>query len=444
MKNKKVKIAVWTGAILIVLLTIAKSMGWLGASDAMEVSTEKAGSRDIIEIVTASGKIQPETELRISADVSGEIVELAVSEGDVVKQGDLLVKIKPDIYESNMDRMNAQLLSSKANVENSKSRLAQTESRFVVAEKEFNRYKKLFEDKVVSASEFENIKTNFEVAKAEVDAASQSVKSAEFQMRSSQASVKEANENLLKTSIYAAVSGTVSKLSKEKGERVVGTNMMEGTEILRLANLREMEVSVDVNENDILRVQKGDTSIIEIDAYPDRDFKGVVTEVANSANILGLSTDQVTNFTVKIRILKSSYEDLVPKDNPNYSPFRPGMTANVDIQTRKANNVIAIPVQAVTTRDTTKSFSSSGESESENTTSSTQSNNVTCVFIVHDGKASMKVVETGIQDDTYIEIKSGVNKEDEIIKAPYSAISKLLKEGKDVKVISEEELFKKK
>jgi HlyD family secretion protein len=335
-------------------------------------------------------------------------------------------------------------------------RLIQTQSQFTKAELTFNRNKKLFDDGAISASDFETIKSAYEVAKAEVDAAQQSVRASEFGVNSADAVVKEAKENLNKTSIFAPVDGTISKLSVEKGERVVGTSQMAGTEIMRIANLNEMEVSVDVSENDIVRVHLNDTAIIDVDAYMDRKFKGIVTEIANSANITGQSTDQVTNFIVKVRILRESYQDLIPKENPAYSPFRPGMSATVEIQTKRALNVIAVPIQAVTTRDTALKKSSkvmkrpgdedendSGESSSAKTAKASDQKINECVFLIQEEKAKMTSVKTGIQDNMYIEIVSGLKEGDQVATGPFSVISKTLKDGNKIKVVRKEELFAK-
>lgn len=434
--------------IIIVILAIAKSAGWIGSTDAVKVSTGKVTMQNIIETVSANGKVQPEVEVKISADVSGEVVEMFVKEGDPVEKGKLLCRINPEIYVSNLDRVKAALNGSRANYESSKSRLVQAQSQFVKAEATYNRNKKLYEDGAISSSDFESIKSAWEVAKSEVDAARQGVAAADFNIKSTEASLKEANENLNKTTIYAPVSGTISKLSVEKGERVVGTSQMAGTEIMRIANLNEMEVSVDVSENDIVRVHLNDTADIEVDAYLDRKFKGLVTEVANSANISGLSsTDQVTNFTVKIRILHESYADLIPADKPTESPFRPGMSATVDIRTKQVNNVLALPIQAVTTRDTTKRASekrvSRPDEPAEEKEEATNKNIKPreCVFIIRDNKAILTLVKTGIQDNTYIEIKEGLKKDDVVVTAPYNAISKTLKDQTIVKVVPKEELF---
>lgn len=435
--------------IVIVLLAIAKSAGWIGSSDAVKVSTEKVSVQNITETVSANGKVQPEVEVKISADVSGEVVELFIKEGEQVQKGKLLCRINPEIYMSGLERMKAALNGSRANLESTKSRLIQAQSQFAKAEATYNRNKKLFDDGAISSSDFESIKSAWEVAKSEVDAANQGVSAADYNVKSSEASLKEANENLNKTTIYAPVAGTVSKLSVEKGERVVGTSQMAGTEIMRIANLNEMEVSVDVSENDIVRVHLNDTADIEVDAYLDRKFKGIVTEVANSANVTGMNTDQVTNFTVKIRILRDSYSDLIPADKPTESPFRPGMSATVEIRTKHADNVLALPIQAVTTRDTTKRanekrVSRPGEAAPEKEEAINK--NVKpreCVFIVKDNKTILTLVKTGIQDNTYIEIKEGLKKGDVVVTAPYNAISKTLKDQTTIKVVKKEELFDK-
>ncbi len=308
---------------------------------------------------------------------------------------------------------------------------------------------------MISASDFETVKSSYEVAKAEVDAAKQSVSAAAFGVQSAEASLKESRENLNKTSIFAPVDGTISKLSVEKGERVVGTEMMEGTEVIRLANLNEMEVSVDVSESDIIRVHVGDTAAVEIDAYLNRDFAGVVTEIANSANSSSaMSTDQVTNFTVKVRVLRDSYKDLIPADKPTYSPFRPGMSATVEIQTKKVYNVLAVPIQSVTTRDSLMASSKEKkrrdadeeQPEEEKTEQQVSKKNVVseCVFVIsEEGTVSLRIVKTGIQDNSHIQILSGLKEGEQVVTGPYNAVSRLLKEGDKVKVVSKDELFAK-
>lgn len=441
---------------LIIIAIIGKRAGWFGGAKKKEVTVESVKSRDLVEIVSASGKIQPEVEVKISPDVSGEIVELNVKEGDRVKKGQLLVRILPDIYQSYVDRAEATVNSSRASLENSRSRVLQSQSQYERAKATYDRNKKLYEEKLISSAEWEQVKSAWEVADAEVAASKQAVSAAEFNVRSAEASLKEANDNLRKTSIFAPVDGTISKLNVEKGERVVGTSQMAGTEMMTLANLNEMEVSVDVNENDIVRVNSGDTAIIEVDAYLGKKFKGVVTEVANSASVSGLNVDQVTNFKVKVRILRESYEDIVDGNHPDRSVFHPGMSATVDIMTKRVEDVISVPIQSVTTRDTTSMESGGSGSDEEMTDdsevkvteakSSAQpaaivEKDVECVFIVENGKAVLRTVKTGIQDNEYIEIVSGLKAGEKVISGPYSAISRVLKNGDEVEIVKKEDLF---
>ncbi len=425
-------------------------------SKALSVTTEKIQKRNIIETVSANGKIQPEVEVKISSDVSGEIVELYVKEGDQVKKGDLLCRINPLIYESSLNRMQATLNGAKASLANSKARTEQIKASFANIESTYERNKKLFDQKAISQSDFDAAKAAYEGAKADVKGSEDNVDASDYNVKSTEASLKEATDNLAKTNIYSPVNGTVSKLNKEKGERVVGTAQMEGTEIMRLANLNEMEVNVDVNENDIVRVHNGDTSLIEVDAYLDRKFKGIVTEIANSANTTGVTAEQVTNFTVKIRILQESYMDLFNAEKTN-APFRPGMSATVDVQTKKASNVLTVPIQAVTTRSDSSGFKKKDmdkkeENEpdgivirDEKNKNKDNSKDVIkvdeCVFLYVDGKAKLIKVKAGIQDNNYIEIKEGVKEGDEIISGPYGAVSKVLKEGNEVKKVDKSELF---
>lgn len=439
--------------IIVVLLVVAKKAGWIGSDNETKVSVDTIGRHTITEIVSANGKVQPEKEVKISSDVSGEIVDLFVKEGDFVQKGTLLCRVNPEIYKSNLERMQANVSSAQSQVENAKSSVSQAQAEYQKAEQAYKRNKQLFDQGVISQADFDNIKAAHDVAKAALESAKQNVSGSSYGVKSAQASLKESVENLNKTSIYAPVDATISKLSKLKGERVVGTNMMDGTEIMRLANLNEMEVIVDVSENDIVRVHLNDTARIEIDAYNNRKFNGIVTEIANTANNSNaLSTDQVTNFTVKIRILRDSYLDLIPKDNPNLSPFRPGMSATVDIETKKVVNVIAVPIPAVTKRDTTakdvakKDMKSAGDDKGSATTTDTKTttehdNLKEVVFVVKDGKAVMKVVKTGIQDNNYIEIVSGIAENEHVISVPYNTVAKDLKNGDKVKVVDKALLF---
>ena len=416
--NKILKILIPAVLVLIIFAVIGKKQGWFGKALTVKVAVENAEKRNIIETITANGKIQPEKEVKISPDVSGEIVELNVKEGEHVEKGQLLLRIKPDIYISQRDRSLAAISSARA-------RLAQAEAQFTQAELSYNRNKQLYNEKTISKSDFEQAQASYTVAKAEVDAAKFSVVSAE-------ASVKEASENLVKTSIYAPMTGTVSMLLVELGERVAGTNLMAGTEMLRVADLSRMEAQVEVNENDIVKVKLGDTALIEVDAYLDKKFKGVVTEIANSAKTTGVSADQVTNFDVKILVLPSSYKSLVDAGDPN--PFRPGMSTSVDIQTETKKDILTVPIQSVTTRtDTTKAVKSLPGKDIR-----------TLVFITDGKYALARDVKTGIQDNNYIEILSGINENDRVVSAPFSAISKKLSDSTLVEVVRKDELFKEK
>lgn len=449
------------GGIVLVLLVILVVATKGRGNETPKVATEVATKRTIVEVVSASGKVQPEVEVKISSDVSGEIVELLVKEGDTVQKGDLLLRVDPVLYLSEVERMQATLNGVKANKANSEARLLQAKAQLVNSEATFKRNEKLFQQQAISQSEFDQAKASYETAKAEVAAAEESVNSAAFTISSTEASLKTSRDNLARTSIYAPVSGTISKLNKKKGERVVGTAQMEGTEILRLANLLEMEVLVDVNENDILRVHLGDTAYVEVDAHDTRKFKGVVTEVANSANTLGLSTDQVTNFPVKVRILRDAYADLLDPAHPERYPFLPGMSATVEIQTKRVVNVVTVPIQAVTTRlDTTAESSgeetklgSDAEQEDEENSNDevvVQDNKVKeevkvdepimCVFVYRDGKSVLVPVKTGIQDNMYIEIQSGLKDGDEVISAPFGTIRTLLRNRGGVEKVSKEML----
>ena len=370
---------------LALFIFIASQIGWISSEEPISVKTKLVEKRDIIETVSASGKIQPETEVKISPDVSGEIVSLYVMEGDKVEKGDLLLKIKPDTYQSMLERSQASLNTSKSALEKAIAQLSESESNF-------SRNKILFENGTISRSEFEKIEASYKVAVL-------SVEDGEYMVSSAEASLREAQENLNKTNIYAPISGTISRLNIELGERVVGTAQMAGTELLRLANLNLMEVAVEVNENDINSVSLNDTALIEVDAYLGNIYKGIVSEIANSANVMGVSADQVTNFEVKVRILDEV-------------SFRPGMTATVDIQTERAYAVLSLPIQAVTTRKDTANTD----------------DKVECVFAFEENTANFIKVETGIQNDEFIQIISGLEKGQDIIIGPYSAVSRLLED----------------
>ena len=415
--NKTLKYLLIAVGVLILAVIIAKSTGMLGKDAFIKISTEKVEKRSITETIVANGKIQPKIEVKISADVSGEIIELFVEDGDSVSKGQLLLKINPDIYQSSIERLEASVNSSKA-------QLSQSEATLLEKEKSYKRNKNLWEKKAISDAEYESIEIAYKVALANKE-------SAEFSVKSAEASLKEANENLIKTQIYAPIDGIVTKLNVEKGERVVGTAQMTGTEIMRIANLNNMEVIIDVNENDIVRVSKNDTALVEVDAYLGKKFKGIVTEIANSANTQGTATDQVTNFEVKIKLLPKYYKDLITAEKP--FPFRPGMSASVDIQTNTVNNALSLPIKAVTTRADSLLNDSIKSKDDEDI--------LEIVFIYDNNKVKIRKVKTGIQDDNFIQILSGVKLDEEIVSDPYSAINKTLKDDMPVEKVTKDKLF---
>jgi len=444
MKNKKIlPIVIGVVVVAIIVLVVGKKQGWFGKEFSISVATENVKSQTLTEFITANGKIQPETQVKISPDVSGEVIELYVEEGQEVKAGTLLCVIKPEIYVSALNRSEAALNSAKA-------RQAQAEAQLIERELSFKRAKQLYEKNTIPVSEFETAQASFQVAQAEVKAAQFSVKSAE-------ASVAEAREQLTKTKIYAPINGTVAALNIEKGERVVGTSMMTGTEMMVIADLNKMEVWVDVNENDIVKVTKFDTALVEVDAYLNRKFKGLVTEIANSAKsgVAATSADQVTNFEVKVLLLRESYADLIDSVKNKIYPFRPGMSAAVDILTDTRENVISVPISAVTTRVKKKTGGTeevkeeAKESEMEEVETATvetkqveKEEKQEVVFLLKDGRARKVEVKTGIQDNNNIQILEGLKEGDEVITAPFNAINKTLKDSMLVKKVTEEELFK--
>lgn len=416
------------GGILLVFVIVANKMGWIGQEDTVKVSVDKVEMRTVNEIVSASGKIYPEIEVKLSSEVSGEIVELLVKEGEVVTKGQILCRIRPDILQSGYERAVASLNAQKASLAASEQMLKQQEASFANIEATYNRNKNLFDRKVISAAEFENIQTEYLSAKASLEGQRQNVLAAKYGIDQSQAAVKEAGDNLAKTTIYAPVDGVISLLSVELGERVVGTAQMAGTEIMRIANMQSMEVNVEVNENDITRVRVNNEATIEVDAYSGRKFKGVVTEIASSSTTAlstNVSADQVTNFNVKVRISPESYIDLLREDNENDSPFRPGLSASVEIHTRSDNGLV-IPIQAVTTRENEMTANADSTANVENDINKKIKE---YVFVYDAGKVTQVEVTTGIQDDTYIRVISGLTEGQEVVTRPFNAISKTLKDG---------------
>lgn len=396
---------IWFAVIATALIVLLIYTGVRKNAKGITVEIMEISKKTITEVIPANGKIQPVVEVKISPDVSGEIVQLDFEEGDEIKKGELILKIKQDVYISIRDRAEASLNSVKA-------QLSQQKAQFIQTEQEYSRNKKLYDQNAISESEYEASYAQYEMAKAQIEAA-------EFNVKSSEAALKEAEENLTKTVIYSPMDGIISRMDVEQGERVVGTSQMAGTEMLRIANFDRMEVLVDVNENDIIRIEQGDTAEIDVDAYPSRSFMGVVTQIANSAKNAGTSLDQVTNFEVKIYILPESYENLTSE---NKLPFRPGMSASVSIRTDSRENVLAIPLKAITTRDDLLEDSvkkSLGMNES-----------VEQVFILNsDNTVSVKKITTGIQDLYDIEILKGLSDEDKIVTGPFNAISRTLREG---------------
>jgi len=437
--SKKKKFLIWGGIILLVLLIVI-AFTKKGGNTGIKVLTEMPQKRTIIETVSANGKIQPEKDIKISPYISGEVVELFVKEGDKVSKGDLLAKIDPKIYQTYYEQTEAALQMQRANLANAKARLAQAQAQFVRAEEEFKRSRRLFDQQVIAQSDFDAAVSAFEVGRAEVTAAGETVKASEFSVSSSEASLREARENLIRTAIYAPSDGTVSRLSVEEGERVTGASQFSsGTEIMRIANLDRMIVQIEVNENDIVRVSLFDTCIIEVDAYLDQKFKGIVTEVATSANITGFSVDQVTNFEVKVLIIEDSYQQLAESKEGYQTPFRPGMSATVDIQTNTAVDVLTLPIQAVTTR--ADSVESDKSPETELTMDGSEKELSEVIFIYDNGKAKLQKVKTGIQDNMFIQIMDGIEEGQEIITGPYRAVSNRLKDGDAVKKVDKKELF---
>lgn len=413
--TKKTKIIIVAIIIALLLLVVGSKSGLFGKKgNFKEVNAKKVALVDIIETVSATGKIQPEVEVKISSEVSGEILDLPFKEGQQVKKGDLLVRVNPDLIQSAVSR-------SQASYQNVRAGLEQAEASLKEAKANYDRNKTLYERGVISKADWDRAIAAYETAQA-------SKSSAYYSVQSAAASVNEAKDNLSRTTIYAPMSGTISMLNVELGERVVGTQQMAGTEILRVANLNNMEVEVDVNENDIVKVQIGDSTIVEVDAYLKKEFKGIVTEIANSA-AGALTADQVTNFRVKVRILEESYKDLVEGKPDTYSPFRPGMTATVDIITDKRNKTVAVPISSIVIKTDTSSVKKDYKAPDSEDIKPESEEKFECVFVNNNGVAKIRVVETGIQDDTNIEIVSGLSEGDEIITGPYNMVSKTLKPG---------------
>jgi len=464
-KQEKVKemnkkwIWIISGVVVVVVALLGlKKAGIIGKDDATKVATEKVVKRDITEVVTASGKVYPELEVKISPDISGEIVQLEVLEGDSVTKGQLLAMIYADIYATQRDQASAVVNQQLAQVENASASLGSFKARLDQAERQYIRQKQLFQEKVISKLEYEQAENGFLTAKADYSAAQQSVKSGRAGVASAQASLSRANKDLGRTSVFAPMSGIVSLLNVKKGERVVGNSMMAGTEMMRVADMRIIEVRVDVGENDIPKVAIGDTALVEVDAYNKRKFKGLVTQISSTSRGTGgaisTSSSDATNYEVRIRLLQSSYQDLLDPTNTRSFPFRPGMSANADIQTNTHSNVIAVPINAVTTREKSDTAAvgskdmvkKKDDKPAEGGGDEPAVKNVDeldeVVFVLQkDGTVKRVKVKTTIQDINYIEILDGIKVGDEVIVGPYTVVSKTLRPGMKVTVVKKEELF---
>ena len=477
--SKKTKWILIAASILLILLIALAKMGVFGKAEGLKVTAEKASKRTIIEVVNASGKVYPEVEVKVSPDISGEITELTVKEGDTVKRGQLLARIYADVYniqknqaasgvaqsQAQVNIQQAQVSSSEAQVNNSQASSEALKSQLNQAERSYNMQKQLFNDKVISQNEFNVAEASYRTAQANYNAALQSIRSAQAGVQSaqagvqsaragvqtSQASLQRASKDLGRTSIIAPSDGVVSLLNVKLGEKVAGNSFNVGTEMLRIADMDKIEIRVDVGENDVPKVKLGDSALVSVDAYSDRKFKGIVTQIASSnngaSNQLGAATNDVTQYKVYIRILKASYQDLLGKGT---FPFRPGMSANADIQTRRVENVISVPLNAVTTRDkndSTKTVKEKPVDENETVAApSSEDDDIEVIVFVKDSSNKVKKypVKTGIQDNYYIEIKEGLKGGEEVITGPYDVVSKLLTKDKKVKVVDKKELYDKK
>ncbi|MBD1431667.1 efflux RND transporter periplasmic adaptor subunit [Sphingobacterium sp. DN00404] len=427
-KSNLPKILVISAVVILIFVVLGSKFGWFGDGGVQQVAVDDVAERTISELVSASGKVQPEFEVKLSSEVSGEIIELNVREGQIVKKGDVLCRVKPDLLQSSYDQVVAMVSQQKANLAASQQMLKQQEASLINAEAIYNRSLELFNKKVISASEMDKARADYEVARATVESQRQQVEASRFGVNQSQAQLQEAGNSLSRTTIYAPSDGVVSLLSIELGERVVGTAQMAGTEIMRIANMTTMEVNVEVNENDINRVRVGNEATIEVDAFQGRKFKGLVTEISSSSTSAGSETvattaEQVTNFNVKVRIEASSYEDLIDDDNKNSSPFKPGLSATVQIHT-KSDKGLVVPIQAVTVRENANKADSVDNAAVKE-----------YVFVLNGDVVNMTEVTTGIQDDNNIIVKSGLKSGDRVVSRPFNAISKILQDGTRVKEV---------
>lgn len=452
--SKKLKWILGALVVVIIGLVVAKKKGWIGEEEGVKVAVEKVRQRTIIETVNASGRIYPEVEVKVSSDVSGEITELTVIEGDSVKRGQVLARIYADILSTQQQQASAVVSQQQFQVANVEAQIAGLQSAVDVAQANYDRQKRLLTDKVISQAEFEQAENQLKTAKANLNAAIRSKAASEASVRSAQANLNRASKDVSRTTIVAPMDGVVSLLNVKKGERVVGTAQMAGTEMMRIADMRRIEIRVDVTENDVTKVNIGDSAIITVDAYINRKFKGIVYQIASSqtgaVNVTGATsstTSEVTNYKVFITLLPESYADLIDPERPNKFPFKPGMTANADIQTVTKNNVISVPLNAVTTRDKKEGKDKEEKRSSDDalmTNEGSEEDTKDVVVFVYDAAkkwVKKRIVKTGIQDTRYIEIREGLKPGEEVVAEPYNAISKVLKDETVVRVVEKEKLF---
>jgi HlyD family secretion protein len=451
--NKKLIWIIVSLVVIILVIIILKKSGIIGKEEGIKVSVEKAGKHSITETVTASGKIYPEVEVKMSSDISGEIVELNVEEGDSVKKGQQLAKIFADIYSNQKNQAVAQVNQQEAMVDNAKAQLPGLKATMDAAQTQYDRQKTLLAQKVISLSEFETATTTLRTAQANYNAALQNVTSNLAAVSSAKANLAIQAANVSKTTISSPLNGVVSLLSVKKGERVAGNQFAAGTEIMRVADMSKIEAVVDVGENDITKVHLGDSAIIEVDAYNGRKFKGIVTQIASSivstATTSSTTTNDVTNYKVHIRLNPATYKDLTDNKRPKSLVFRPGMTASADIQTKTHTDVLSVPINAVTTREKTAGSTAASKDkkpvEDQNgdvkqVTSSGDLDEV--VFLLQPDKTVKQVsVKTDIQDVNNIEIVDGLKPGDEVVTGPYGTVSKILNNGTKVTVTDKDKLF---
>jgi HlyD family secretion protein len=451
--NKKLVWIIGILVLLVVVMVVLKKKGVIGKAEGIKVTAEKVGRRTIIETVNASGKVYPEVEVKVSPDISGEIVQLNVAEGDSVRKGQVLARIYADIYNSQRDQAAAFVNQSQAQVANSQAQLGALKATLDQSEVTYKRQKQLLDEKVISRAEFEQADQAYKTARANYNAALEGIRGTQASVQSAQAQLMRANKDVSRATLVAPMDGVVSLLAVKKGERVVGTAQMAGTEMLRVADMRVMEVRVNVGENDIPKVNLGDSALIEVDAYTNRKFKGLVTKIASSNTTAATGSQvasytDVSNYEVRIRILPESYRDLLEGKNATRSPFRPGMNASADIQTKTHTNVLAVPINAVTTRDKNGDKPNNGKENNKDNNNEPASTAAMdeleeVVFLIQPEKATVRKVKvrTDIQDINYIEILGGITGGEEVVTGPYNVVSKTLKEGDKVKQVQKEQLF---